>query len=127
MPGGDELDQPRQAEEVDLELSTCDVDRDVLDRAVRAVAGVVDEHVEATVLREDAFDAGRHRVLVGDVHRERRDAGLLDPLHPVDPAGHGVRREAGLEQADRRPLPDPARAPGHQCHAVRHGPMMSAP
>ena len=36
-------------------------------------------------------------------------------------ASHGVRREAGALQPQRGLLPDPARTPGHQRHAIRHG------
>jgi hypothetical protein len=48
----DELDQPREAEDVDLELAARLVDRHVLDGAVRAVPGVVDEYVDPPCSRE---------------------------------------------------------------------------
>ena len=104
--GRHELDQPGQAEDVDLELAPRLVDRDVLDRAVRAVAGVVDQHVEPRPCspRIRSMPAG-HRGVVGDVHRERGDAGLRQRLHPVDPARHGVRREAGAPAAAARSAP----------------------
>ena len=75
MCGSDQLGEPGQAEHVDLELAPRLVDRDVLDRAVGAVAGVVHEYVDPALLVDDPL---RRRltidVVVGDVHREDRDA-----------------------------------------------------
>ena len=42
--------------------------RHVLERAVRAVAGVVDEDVDPAGVGDDLLDAGDHRGVVRDVH-----------------------------------------------------------
>ena len=52
---GDELGEARQTEDVDLELAAGLVDRDVLDGAVGAVAGVVDQDVDASGLLQDCL------------------------------------------------------------------------
>ena len=84
MCGTTSWHEPRQAEDVDLELPPGLVDRHVLDGAVGPVARVVDQHVDATLLVDDPLHAGDHRRVVGDVHREGVHASLGEPGHPVD-------------------------------------------
>ena len=71
-PGQHELAHPRQAEDVGLEHGPHLVHVDLLDRAVLAVAGVVDEGADGAVGRLDLGDGRRHRRVVGDVERRSR-------------------------------------------------------
>ena len=97
-----ELDEPREPEDVDLELPSRLVDRHVLDRAVGPVAGVVDQDVDAALLVDHPLDAGDHRRVVGDVHGEgvhaaplrartsgRRGEPRRTPSKPARPAAAG--------------------------------------
>ena len=100
-----------ETEDVDLELPPRLIDRHVLDGTVGAVARVVDEGVDPPLLGEDAVDAGDHRRVVGDVHRERRDAARLERRHPLDPAGDGIHRPSGRDEMDGDGLADAGRRP----------------
>ena len=117
---GDQLAEPGQAEHVDLELAPGLVDRDVLDRAVRAVAGVVDEYVDPAGLADHPLDARHHRGVVGDVHGERVHAGRLQGGHPLEATRDGVHLEAGLVQTEGGLLADAAGSTGDECDASAH-------
>ena len=106
--GQDELGQPGGAEDVDLELVAGFVQGHVFQRAVGAVAGVVDQDVDAACLGEDLLDTGLHGCVVGDVHRQGADAGLGEVLHPFDAPGGGVDRVAEPCEfnAVASPIPD---------------------
>ena len=78
-----QLGEPDRAEHVDLELAAALVDLDVFQCAVRAVAGVVDQHVDAAGLLDDARYAVLHGLVVRDVHRQWVDAVLGELLEPV--------------------------------------------
>jgi hypothetical protein len=69
-----QLGQPGEPEDVHVELTPGLVERHVLDRAVRAVTGVVDQDVDPPLLLDDPGDAGNHRGIVCDVHREHMGA-----------------------------------------------------
>jgi hypothetical protein len=60
----DELGESRGAEHVDFELAAGFFHRYVFDGAVGAVAGVVDQDVDAALLGEDPVDPGPHRLMV---------------------------------------------------------------
>ena len=102
----DELSESRGAEHVDFELAAGFFHRYVFDGAVGAVAGVVDQDVDAALLGEDPVDPGPHRLLVGDVHCQRADTGLGEVSHALDPPGRGVDGVAGLAQLLRGGLAD---------------------
>ena len=87
---GDELGEAPQTEDVDLELAAGLVDRDVLDGPVGAVAGVVDQDVDAAGLLQDAVHAGVHGGVVGHVHGQRADAVSGQGLETVSAAGGAV-------------------------------------
>ena len=112
--GQDELDQPGGAEQVHVELAAGLVQRHVLDGSVGAVAGVVDQDVDAAGLGEDLLDAQRGRFLVGDVHGERSDAALAQVGHPVGAAGHAVDDETGVLETECGRFSDPGRGSGHE-------------
>ena len=60
------------------------LDRHVLEGAVRPVAGVVHEHVDAALLAQDPFDARRDRRVIRHVHLERAHAAGGQPRHAID-------------------------------------------
>jgi len=95
-----QLRQTRQAEHVHLELATRLLDRDVLEGTVRAVSGVVDEHVDASLLVHDPIDARLHRGVVGDVHLEHLAPGCREVRHPVHPTRSGVDHPAARDQRE---------------------------
>ena len=107
----DQLGQPRQAEDVDLELAAGLVDRHVLDRTVGAVARVVHQYVDPPALVDDPLDAAHHGRVVGDVHPEDVTPCRARRGHPLDPAGHGVHLEVGLAGAAGGLSPIPLEAP----------------
>ena len=95
------MGEASQAEDVDLELAAGLVDRDVLDGPVGAVAGVVDQDVDAAGLLQDAVDAGAHGGVVGHVHGQRADAIGGQGLETVGTTGRTVDDVAQrLELAD---------------------------
>ena len=66
-----QLGEAREAKEVHLELVACLVDGDVFNGAVGSVAGVVDEHVNATFCINNLLYGGFHGRLIGNVQTER--------------------------------------------------------
>ena len=106
--GQDELGEPGGAEDVDLELVAGLGQGHVFERAVGAVAGVVDQHVDAAFFGEDLLDPGLHRLVVGDVHRQRADTGRGEVLHPLYPPSRGVGRVAEFLElkAVASPIPE---------------------
>ena len=66
-----QLGEARQAEEIHLELATCLVDGDVFNSAVKSVARVVDEHVNAAFCVNDLLYGGFHGCLIGNVQAQR--------------------------------------------------------
>ena len=103
--------QPHRAEHVDVELTTGFLQWHVLDRSIRAVTGIVDQHVEASRLVDDPGDAGPHLVVVGDVHHQRTDSGRGQGFEPVEAAGGAVDDDAGCRQGAGGCLTDPEDAP----------------
>ena len=112
MCGQDELGQAGQAEDVDLELAARLGQRHILDRAVGAVAGVVDEHVDPAGLGDDPLDERRERGVVGDVDAGDLDAGLGQRGHPVHAPGGGVDAVPELPQVPGGGLADARGGPG---------------
>ena len=81
MPGiTSSLADPEQPEDVGLELPADILGGDGLDRSRLGVAGVVDQHADSALLGADALDRGLHRLLAGDVQRERVAAELAEVL-----------------------------------------------
>jgi hypothetical protein len=115
----DELGQPSRAEDVDLELVASLVHRDVLNRAVGAVAGVVHEHVNATRVGNDLFDSGLQRGVVGDVHGDGVDARLGEVVRALDAAGGGVDGVAGLGEFEGGGFADAGGGAGDEGDFVR--------
>ena len=61
--------------------------RNLLDRAALAVAGVVDEHADGALGALHLIHRRAHRCLVGHVERERAAAGVLQVLDRLQPPG----------------------------------------
>ncbi len=93
-----QLRQPREAEDVRLELPADGVERDRLDGAALAVAGVVDQHADRARRALDLGDRRRHRRLVGDVERQQ-------------PAARVRRGRRSTRRGGRSPTPASRRRP----------------
>ena len=98
MWGEDELGQPRNPEEVYLELVAGVVQRRFLHRAEQSEAGVVDENVDAASLRVDSFDAGNEVFFAGDVHLEGNGSQGFEVSHLLDSACGGIDGVALVEE-----------------------------
>ena len=96
-----ELREAGEPEHVDVELATGLLERNVFDRSVRAVPGVVHEQVDPAGLGEDAVDGRGHARVVGHIESEHADAMRLERGHPVHAASAGVDGEAEPGEADR--------------------------
>lgn len=83
----DELRQPGQAEDINLQLPAGFFDGHVLDGAEGAVTGIVDQDVDPALRLQDGGDTGLHRSLVRHIQRQRHDAEFAQRLHPIHPAG----------------------------------------
>ena len=70
----DELGQACQTEEVYLELVACLVKGNVFDRTVGAVPCVIDEGVDAPLLRDNGLHSLLDGVFIGDVQLKRNHA-----------------------------------------------------
>ena len=92
----DGADHRRQAEEIGLELGA---DRRVLallDRAHVAVAGVVDQHVDAAEGALGFLDGGGDRVGIGDVELQRDRLAVF----ALDEIGDRLRIAGGGDEAE---------------------------
>lgn len=88
---GDEAGEGGEAEDVDVELAAGLLERHVLDGAVGAVAGVVDEDVDAAGLGQDRLDGGADGVLIGEVEGERAQTVLREGGEAVGAPGGAVQ------------------------------------
>ena len=97
--GEDELGQPRNPEQVHLELVPGVVQRRLLHRAEQSEAGVVDEDVDAASFRADPLDAGNEIFFPGDVHLEGDGSQVFEVSHLLDSACGGIDSVALLKEA----------------------------
>ena len=77
------LRQTCQTEHVHFKLTLGFLDAHVLDSAVRAVAGIVDEHVDATFFGDEFLECGVDTLSIGHVHFQRCHTVLLEVFHLV--------------------------------------------
>ena len=84
----------------------------------RSSSGVVDEDVDAPGLADDLFGPGLQRGIVGDVHGDRVDAGVLQMLHAFDAAGAGVHGVAGPGEFEGGGFTDAGGGAGDEGHFV---------
>ena len=97
----DELGEVREAEQVDLELVSRVVERDVLDGSIEAEARVVDQNVNPSFRFDDAAHGPLVVLALRDVHLDRGDAVFGQVVHAVRPASAGVDGVAPAGQQDR--------------------------
>jgi len=109
--GQNELGKPDQAEEVGLELAAYLVHRQLLDRTIQPVPGVVDQHAHRAGRFFDGLHRFRHRGLVRHVQRQRVNALPGQVGQGVHLPGRRVHAEPGGVQADRRGTADPDEQP----------------
>jgi hypothetical protein len=109
-----ELAHAHEAEDVGLELAAHLVEGDALDRARLAVAGVVDQRADGSVLGLDRAYRLLHRGLVGDVERQQPAAPLLEVGDRLRPPRAGVDGMAALREVQRGGAADARRASGHE-------------
>jgi hypothetical protein len=114
-------DQTDRAEDVDIELGTRLLERHILDRTIRAVASVVDQHVDASGHGNDAVDASLHRSVVGHVQGQDIDSGLCKITHPIHASRgriHGVAEAFEFEGGSGA---DAGRRAGYESNFGVHG------
>ena len=117
----DQLNEPGQAEDVHLELAARLAQRHVFDRAVGAVAGVVDQHVDPPGRGDDLLDAVGDGRLVGEIHPEDPHAELAELTHRLQTPRDGVNGESVFVQQAGGVFADPGRCTGHERNlGVRH-------
>ena len=119
--GQDELDEPGRAEDVDLELIAGLGQRARPNGPVRALAGGVDQDIDAALLGEDVPDAGLHGLVVGDIHGEGADTRVGEALHALQPPGCGVGGVAEFMQLQGGGFADTGRASGDEGDFGGHG------
>ncbi len=86
----DGLGRPGGCEDIDLELGVALVRGNVFEGAVGAVAGIVDQDVDAALFLDDAVE-GAGGGVVGDVQGERAYALRLQVAKALQAAGGSVR------------------------------------
>ena len=79
-----------EAEDVDLQLVAGILEGHALDGAEVAVAGIVDEHVNAAFALQDGVHTLAARGVVGDIESQGRDAVGLEGLHEGCAARGGI-------------------------------------
>jgi len=94
--------------------------RHVLDGAVGAVAGAVDQDVDPALFGEDALDSGLHGFLVGDIHRQGADARGGEVIHAFCSPGRGVGGVAEFSQFQGSGFADAGRAAGDEGDLAGH-------
>ena len=95
-----ELGQPRETEQIDLELSPGIGERNVLEGPAATVAGVVDEDVQARRFRPDRVDRGNDRRVIRQVKEKKLSALPRERRHSVLPPGGGEHLESLLQQGE---------------------------
>src|SRR5262249_8549644 len=80
----------------------------VLQRAVRTVAGIVDQHVDASSLALNRFNRGDNRSVFGQVELEQGGAGGGKTGHAIEATGAREHAVAGGENPARRGFSDHA-------------------
>lgn len=66
--------QPKPAEHICFELPSHEVEGNLLQRPILAIAGVVDENADRAEFALDCFDRALARGLVSDIERQRAAA-----------------------------------------------------
>ncbi|MNH93937.1 hypothetical protein D3C73_465470 [compost metagenome] len=117
------MDQPDRAKDVDVELGARLFHLHVLDGTIGAIAGIVDEDVDATEFGDDGFDPGLHGSVISHVHRQNFDTGLRQTLHVTDTARGAVNRVAEFLELEGSGFPDTGRSAGDKCDFVGHVPV----
>ena len=110
-------DQPaefRQAEEVNLQLGARLGFGHILHGAEVAVAGIVDQHVDAPFGGDDRFNAAAALLRNGNVQADRGHAVPPERLHGLDPPGRGIDLMAAQGQRPRRIEADAAASAGNE-------------
>jgi hypothetical protein len=112
--GQHELAHAHEPEHVGLELAAHLVERNALDRARLAVAGVVDQRPDGALLGLHGLDRRAHRVVVGHVERQQPAAAVLQIGDRVGTPRAGVHDVAMVGEPQRGGTPDARRAAGDQ-------------
>jgi hypothetical protein len=112
--GEHELAHPDQPEHIRVELAADLIHRHRLDRAILAVAGVVDENADRALLLRDGLYSLSHRPLVGDVEREQLGALGFEHRHRIRVARGCIDIPAAVGEELRRGVADARRAAGDE-------------
>src|SRR5207253_1731247 len=99
--GENELRQPDEAEDVGLELAAHLGHRHLLEGALLAVAGIVDQHADRALGALDRLDRGAHRGFVAHVECERPAAAAPERAYRLRPPRRRRDRPAARRETRR--------------------------
>ena len=87
---GHKLNEPRHAKEVHVELTAAFLQRYILDGAIRAVPGVVDQHIDASGAAEHPVHAGTNGIVHRQIKGNRLNALGFQVLHAIHAPRSGI-------------------------------------
>lgn len=87
------MNEPRHTEQADIELTAAFLQRYILDGAIRAVPGVVDQHINASGAAENLVHAGANGIVCRQIKGNRRNALGFQIIHAI----HAPRRSIDLK------------------------------
>ncbi len=100
------MNQASETENVDLKLSAALIQGHLFERAIGAVARVIDEHVYPSGFLQNGLHGGCHRGVISDIQRQQTCTGKSQWLHPVHASRPSIDDVPGCQQAFHRFLPD---------------------
>ena len=109
-----ELGEAREAEDIYVELPAGLLLGHRLERAEVAVARIVDQNVDAPLLRDYPPDTLLHGGLVGYVHIEQSGARVLERRHPLKASRRGINLMPCGEQPESRAHTDAGGGTGYK-------------
>src|SRR5437868_4836417 len=103
------LDEPGKAENIDLELAPRFVEGDVFHRSIRAIAGVVDEDIDAALFTSDSLGRLDDGTVIRKVERQQDCPQFLEICHAIQAPRRRISCVALLNDSLYRCLADPSR------------------
>ena len=110
----------RRTSSVDLELSTDLVNGDLLDRAIGAVAGVVDQQVYTLFLLQNSYDSLLNGCGISQVHLQDRHPLVDQWLQSFDSSPYRIHPVSMFGEHPSGFIPDAAGGPSDQRYSIGH-------
>jgi len=109
-----QLRQAGRTEQIDFELIASFLQRDVLDGAVEAEAGVIDQDIDAPNLVQNGLHGGFDLIVPGHIHPQRDGAEGGQVAHLFNAARGDIDPVAVLDQLARDGFAHTGGGSGHQ-------------